>query len=289
MKNKLDNSLPEDLRQVDSVITEMAPYNIDKKGSDKEGAVAGLSLAGASAGDESSFQGQGPNNKNGEKSMADAINKDDLKKEVAAILAEKDAAKQVEARIASLEAEKAQLAQELEEVSAAKDTLSSDLETAKAELESKNQEFEALAAEKEESVTKASELQAQLDEIRAEQTLASRKAVLVEANILMPEGEKQEGQLAKVKAMSEEAFAGYVDELSTILSTAKAETADNGEEDDTQTAQASQDSGQQEPVKTTASAVPANLEEGQKLSMSIAAASAQVSLEDDKVQTYANM
>lgn len=285
---QLDEYLPEDLLAFNVATAGKAPHSTNKERSkEKENSDDGL--AGTSKADDSSSRGQEPP-KMGEKSMADStINKDDIRKEVVAYLAEKDAENQVTARISALEAEKAELAQQLEEATAAKDTLSSDLETAKAELSSKTQECEALATEKEESIAKAAEAEKQLVEIREEQAMASRTAKLEEVSLLLAEGEKRDAQLAKVKTMSEEAFASYVEELTEIKVMASATVKDDkdGEDADKKDKVDAND-------KTTASdkgaiVAPANVEDGQKFAQSVAAASAQVSLEDDKVEAYASM
>ena len=281
--NNLDDHLPKELAVFNMDSLDFNSRNNSDR-STKVDAGDGNDLTGVETARASSNDGQEPHNK-GEKSMADELNKEALAQEVEAILAKKDAAKQVEARIASLESEKASLADELAKLTEAKDTLSSELDTAKAELDSKTQECEALARQKEESEAKASEMQVELDNIRAEQSLAKRVSELTEASVLMPEGEKREKQMAKVKAMSDEDFSSYLEDLVEIQGLAKA-TAPAGEPaaDDQSTQEP-----KGEPAQATAALLPPDTSDGAKFNQTVAAAQVPVNLDDDQVSAYANM
>jgi len=290
--DKLDSYLPDNLKNIDKVIAGKAPHSDIDRSSMKDSINDDKSKAGAETSKILSSDGQEPN-KNGEKSMADSINKEDIRKEVKAMLEEKDAQASVEKKIEVLSDEKAELAQKLEEVTAAKDTLSSELEQVKADLSSKTQECEALATEKEESVAKANEFKTKLDEIEAEKALAERTRKLEEKGLLLSEGTKREAQLEKVKAMSEDVFTGYVEELAEIKELVSASTKDDSSQDGQQTNKTDGDDGdgdgKQKAQASADSIVPASIPDGQKFSQTVAAASAQVSLDEDQVSMYANM
>jgi hypothetical protein len=150
------------------------------------------------------------------------LTKEDIRKEVEAILTDKDAQTKVEARISGLDGEKTELSRKLAEAQTANQELTSKSEAATQQALAKEEEFKALAKEKDELLMKATEAQKKLDEIRIEQTLATRKTVMAEAGILFTEAAKQTKQLDKVKAMTEETFVSYKEEMLEVKALAVA-------------------------------------------------------------------
>lgn len=290
----LDHKLPEDL-------TGVLPFDADSsndKNSEScstESASSDMALAGTSQKTTASVQGEKPKTKE-QQTMADNT---DIRQEVEAIMAEKDAAAKVEARISALEAEKEDLSSKLEATEAAKKTLSDELESVKAEKTSAAEKVEALETDKGKLDETVAKLQGELDKIRAEQALAARTTELTEANILKPEGEKRDAQLEKVRAMSDEDFASYKQDLLDVVEMAKATSGSTETETETETSeeegdktQANKDTeeGEEKPQKTVASQTPPpDLSHGDIYRKAVAAISTDVPIDEDMVDQYAQM
>ncbi|MGQ4893449.1 MAG: hypothetical protein ACP6IQ_02350 [Candidatus Njordarchaeia archaeon] len=281
--DNLDKTLPPELQEV---LTQVD--NIEG-GSDTDSKVR---RAGASSESRLTSE-QEPNNLTGEKSMADqTITKEDIRKEVEAMLAEKDAQAKIQEKIEQLESEKASLSAKVEEVEAAKAEISSELEKVKADLENISKEKEALAKEKEEVDATVAQLQKELDGIKAEQALAQRKNELAEAGILL-DGEKGEAQLAKVKEMSDEAFASYKEELiqfKEMFGTANQQEENKDENEDKAKASENKESGSEDsPSKSVANVIAPDVSDGEVFRQAVAAATASVALDEDQVSLYSQM
>lgn len=283
MKNKageideLDSTLPEDLKKATAGLEPVS----DKESSVTSGGTETESMAGAGTSSENqSSTEQEPSNK--EKTMAD-ITKEDLRKEVEALLAEKDAKAAVSAKISGLEGEKATLSEQLKASESANKTLAQEKDSLAAELKTANEKNQALATEKEGLASKVTAHETELKKVREEQALAVRKVELEKATILFAEGEKRDKQLEKVRVMTDEAFASYKAELVEVSETAKAsvKTAPAATATTTETAP--------EVQKATASVQVADVSDGDKYRMAIAAASESVKLDDDKIAQYAQM
>jgi hypothetical protein len=219
--NNLDDTLPQELKGVvkkaDAGLEPVQNSSAVKDESNQ------AKQAGAKHdGDKSISSEQGVKQQpTGDKSMAE-LTKEDIRKEVEAIFAQKDSQTKVEARISGLEGEKTELSRKLAEAQAANQDLASKAKTAEEQLNAKEENSKALAKEKDEALKTAAEATKQLDEIRAEQTLAARKQQLAEASILFADAAKQTKQLEKVKAMSDEVFATYKTEMVEAMEIGKA-------------------------------------------------------------------
>jgi len=145
------------------------------------------------------------------------------------ILDEKDAEQQITAKITTLETEKSELATANEAAQESVKDLTSKLESAQAELEEKNTQIETLTKEKDEAVASLEERDEKIQSLEMEKAKAERKEILADKGILFADAEKQEKQLEKTKAMSDEAFEDYVSELSDMK--AQASSEDDGDSD----------------------------------------------------------
>jgi len=288
--DNLDKTLPSELQEV--LFTNVTQGDNIEGGSDTDSKVR---RAGASSESRLTSE-QEPNNLTGEKSMADqTITKEDIRKEVEAMLAEKDAQAKVQEKIEQLESEKANLSAKVEEVEAAKAEISSELEKVKADLENISKEKEALAKEKEEVDATVAQLQKELDGIKAEQALAQRKNELTEAGILL-DGEKGEAQLEKVKEMSDEVFASYKEELiqfKEMLSTANQPqekgTDDGDPKDNSKASEDGKAKSEDSPSKAVANTIAPDVSDGEVFRQAVAAATASVTLDEDQVSLYSQM
>jgi hypothetical protein len=222
LKANLDDSLPSELKEVVNQAETGLGSVEDSSVVGEEESVQAKQAGAEPESDKSESSEQGVQKQiTGGKIMAE-LTKEDIRKEVEAILTDKDAQTKVEARISGLDGEKTELSRKLAEAQTANQELTSKSEAATQQALAKEEEFKALAKEKDELLMKATEAQKKLDEIRIEQTLATRKTVMAEAGILFTEAAKQTKQLDKVKAMTEETFVSYKEEMLEVKALAVA-------------------------------------------------------------------
>jgi len=293
----LDHKLPDNLTGI--LTFDANPSNDKNSESCSTGSASSdVALAGTSQKTTASNQGEKPKTKE-QQTMADNT---DIRKEVEAIMAEKDAAAKVEARISALEAEKGELSSKLGAAEAAKKTLSEELESVKTEKTSATEKVETLETDKSKLNETIASLQGKLDKIREEQALTARTIELTEASILKPEGDKRVAQLEKVSAMSEEDFASYKQDLLDVVEMARANAESKKPGDGTDTsdegggktnANKDADEGSDDgdvPNKTTASQTPPpDLSHGDIYRKAVAAISTNVPIDEDMVDQYAQM
>jgi chromosome segregation ATPase len=301
--DKLDQTLPESLQNV-------IPY--------RQGACASVSeddtsssggtvitkqegLAGTSSVEDTSYSEQEHKTKE-QQAMAEKT--ESIREEVEQVLAEKDAAAQIESKIADLTDKAEKLSEALSEKETANAELSDNLESLKTEKAEVDEKVVTLAEEKEELEAKAAKLESELDDIRREQAMATRKAKLEEAGILFTEGEKRDAQLEKVKAMEDEAFASYVQELVDLLESVKGNKSDGddtegdeteGEDDKSEAGkndtEGDDTEGDDDPEQAKASkkVAPADLSHGEIYRQAVAFAHSDVPIEEDHVEQYAKL
>lgn len=291
----LDHKLPEELTGV--LTFDADSSNAQNSESCSTGtASSDMALAGTSQKTSASVQGEKPKTRE-QQTMADNT---DIRKEVEAIMAEKDAAAKVEARISTLQTEKDDLSSRLEAAEAAKKTLSTELESVKAEKTSATEKVEALETDKTKLNETVATLQGELGKIRADQVLAARTTELTEASLLKPEGDKRVAQLEKVRAMSDDDFASYKQDLLDVAEMAKAavstktetETQTSTEEGDKTQAktETGEEAGDTTVQKTVASQTPPpDLSHGDIYRKAVAAISTDVQIDEDMVDQYAQM
>ena len=212
---------------------------------------------------------------------------------VKSLLADKEAAEKVEAKFGALEGEKSELNDKLVAAETSKTELSTKLTEAEKEKAEAVEKVSALETENEKLAEEAKTHKQELDEIKANQMLASRKQELADLGLLLSEGEKQEKQLIKVKSMSDETFSGYKEELSEIAELSKSaikESDDKAKDEEKKKAEANKDQeGKEKLDKTVASIEKADVSDGEKYQQAIAALNAEVPLDEDKVGQYAKM
>ena len=299
--NALDATLPDSL-QIASLDLDCGPFaqsDLAKSKSSSDGSVDdnhGRRLAGA-VGDAKSTKSSEQEQQRGDKAMADQT---ELRKEVELILAARDAAKQVEDRIAGLEAEKGQLVSAQSQIATEKAKLSEQLTSAQADVAKHAEQVKTLATEKAELEATVSRLNGELTKIREEQALATRTVELTAAGLLLPEGEKRDKQLLKVRAMDDNTYAVYKQELTELAETVKAAAgqkpdaakaaADKAAADKAAADKAAADKAEADKATAAAGEVqPPDLSHGEIYRQAVAAVSAGIQVDETMVGTYAKM
>lgn len=150
--------------------------------------------------------------------------KEEAQARIEAEAALKEAKETFESLKASLEAKDAKI-KEYEEALAILDNS----ETTEAEVAA-NEKIVALEAELAEWKHKAEVAQAALDTLAREETAAGRMSELTEAGVALDD-EASEVQYAKVRDMSDEAFASYKSELVALKSKYASSSEEDGEEE----------------------------------------------------------
>ena len=300
----LDQTLPEELQQSVPNLAVAALSQQGEHGSE-DGESERHSMAGTDSTETSSEQNgttQGAND------MADVIDKKAIKQEVEVILAEKDAQQKVEARIAGLEQEKSDLAEQLNEKGVCVAKLSQELEESKTEAATatseKDTKVQDLEKEKEELSATATRLETELNKLREAQTIAARTKTLTETSLILPEGEARDAQVAKASAMSDEDFESYKAEMTAFAETIKAqagksktdeeEDAEEGAADKANASEEDTGEGEDGTKNKAQSSVEddieqADLSEGDTFRRSISALTQDVKPDDDQVAVYSQM
>lgn len=283
----LDDTLPQELKDVVRK-ADAGSEPVQNSSAVKDESNQAKQAGAEHGGDESLSSEQGVKQQpTGGKSMAE-LTKEDIRKEVEAIFAQKDSQTKVEARISGLEGEKTELSRKLAEAQAANQDLASKAKTAEEQLNAKEENSKALAKEKDEALKTAAEATKQLDEIRAEQTLAARKQQLTEASVLFADAEKQKKQLEKVRAMSDEVFATYKTEMVEVMEIGKASAKPAAVPPPAAAAAETKPGEKATAAKEEELPPPENLTDGEVFRRSIAAAQ-DVKVDEDKVSLYAQM
>jgi uncharacterized coiled-coil protein SlyX len=293
---ELDSTLPEDVDEI-LLSTSSEVGDFDYFGFKEES-----SASGEESGDEGSAGPDGDTdaqpagrvtNQRGVAAMPEG--KEELRKDLEALWAEKDAKAKVEAKIGALEADKVTLSKMIATEQAEKAALEAKVKEAEAKTATQTQAGEDaskkvtdLEAQIKVEQAKAADLTAKLNAIEAEKALAKRSEELSKAGLLMPEGEKREKQMAKVKAMSDADYEVYKTEMTDIVQVAKASAAAPGQPPATPPAPA-EGTPEYTAAQASAGIPPPVVSDGEKFQQAIAAVGFKGSLDEGAVNKYAQM